>query len=42
MKASQKTILVVEDEPLILIDVADTLSEVGYRVFEACSADRAA
>jgi CspA family cold shock protein len=34
MKASQKTILVVEDEPLILIDVADTLSEAGYRVIE--------
>ncbi|MCS4088864.1 response regulator [Rhizobium sp. BK176] len=42
MQASQKTVLLVEDEPLILMDVADTLSEAGFQVIEARSADRAA
>jgi DNA-binding NtrC family response regulator len=41
MQASQKTVLVVEDEPLILMDVSDTLAEAGYAVIEAHSADQA-
>lgn len=34
-------ILVVEDEPLLRMDVADHLSEQGYNVFEAGNADEA-
>ena len=33
------TLLVVEDEPLIRIELADHLSDMGYRVLEASSAD---
>jgi len=32
-------ILVVEDEPLIRMDLADTLRELGFFVFEASNAD---
>ena len=35
------TLLVVEDEPLIRIELADHLSDMGYRVLEAASADAA-
>jgi DNA-binding NtrC family response regulator len=35
------TVLVVEDEPLILMDIADTLTFAGFTVVEASSADRA-
>jgi DNA-binding NtrC family response regulator len=35
------TVLVVEDEPLCRISVADHLRSVGYRVIEAGSADEA-
>lgn len=33
--------LVVDDEPLILMDTADIISEAGYQVVEATSADEA-
>ena len=33
------TLLVVEDEPLIRIELADHLTDMGYRVLEAASAD---
>jgi CheY-like chemotaxis protein len=39
--AGPPTLLVVEDEPLIRIDLADSLAEMGYRVIEAVSADTA-
>ena len=35
------TLLVVEDESLIRIELADHLSDMGYRVLEAASADAA-
>src|SRR4029078_9163670 len=35
------TVLVVEDEPLISMDIADRLRETGFSVFEAESADAA-
>lgn len=35
------TVLVVEDESLIRIDLADLLSDMGYIVLEAGSADQA-
>ena len=38
---SSHRILVVDDEPLIRLDVADTLREAGYQVLEACNADQA-
>jgi two-component system, response regulator PdtaR len=34
-------VLVVEDEPLVLMDVAATIREVGFRVYEATNADDA-
>jgi response regulator RpfG family c-di-GMP phosphodiesterase len=34
-------VLVVEDEPLILMDVAATIRDVGFRVYEAVNADEA-
>jgi CheY-like chemotaxis protein len=34
-------VLVVEDEPLIRIDVVGQLEDEGYRVFEAATADQA-
>jgi CheY-like chemotaxis protein len=36
-----RTLLVVEDEPLIRIDLADVLIDMGYKVLEAASADQA-
>ena len=38
---SSHRVLVVDDEPLIRLDVADTLREAGYQVLEACNADQA-
>jgi DNA-binding NtrC family response regulator len=35
------TILVVEDEPLVMIDLVDQLKLAGYRVVEAFNADEA-
>jgi CheY-like chemotaxis protein len=35
------TLLVVEDEPLIRIDLADLLSDMGYQVLEASNAAQA-
>lgn len=35
------TILVVEDEPLVMIDIVDQLKLAGYRVVEAFKADEA-
>lgn len=34
-------VLVVEDEPLVRIDVVDQLEDEGYHVFEAATADQA-
>jgi CheY-like chemotaxis protein len=34
-------VLVVEDEPLIRMDVAATFEEAGYKVYEAANADEA-
>jgi CheY-like chemotaxis protein len=36
-----ETILLVEDEPIIRMDLADHLTAAGYEVSEAASADRA-
>jgi len=33
----QRTVLVVEDEPLIRITLADVLEDAGFRVIEACN-----
>jgi CheY-like chemotaxis protein len=38
---NERTILVVEDEVLIRIDLADYLRDCGYRVCEAANADEA-
>lgn len=38
---SGQTILVVEDEALIRLDISDTLRDRGYRVIEAANADDA-
>lgn len=35
------TVLVVEDDGLIRLDLADTLSDAGYDVLEAANADQA-
>lgn len=35
------TVLVVEDEPMIRMDIADQLEEEGFRVLEAGTADQA-
>jgi DNA-binding NtrC family response regulator len=35
------TIIVVEDEPLVMIDIVDQLKLAGYRVVEAFNADEA-
>lgn len=35
------TVLVVEDDGLIRLDLSDTLSDAGYDVVEAANADRA-
>ena len=34
-------VLIVEDEPLVRMDVFDQLEDEGYRVFEAATADQA-
>lgn len=34
-------VLVVEDEPVILMDTADTIREAGFSVYEAHNADEA-
>ncbi|HUO01929.1 MAG TPA: response regulator [Rhizomicrobium sp.] len=39
--ASNHTVLVVEDEPLILQDVSSHLDDCGFRVLEAENADQA-
>ncbi|TFF17864.1 response regulator [Jiella endophytica] len=39
--ASRLTILVVEDEPLLRMDVVDTLEDAGFTVLEAADADTA-
>ena len=36
-----RTVLVVEDEPLIRSDLSDLLTDMGYTVLEAASADQA-
>lgn len=41
ISAIAASILLVEDEPLIRIDLADFLVEAGFRVFEANNADEA-
>lgn len=41
MKAEQVSVLVVEDEALVRMDLALHLSEAGYRVIEAGSAAEA-
>lgn len=40
-KLSQPIALVVDDEPLILMDTADMISEKGYSIAEASTADQA-
>jgi CheY-like chemotaxis protein len=40
-KLSEPIALVVDDEPLILMDTADMISDEGYAVVEAKSADEA-
>ncbi len=37
----QIVVLVVEDEPLILMDIADQLTDRGFEVIEAANADEA-
>lgn len=39
--ATRETVLVVEDEALILFTIADELRHAGYQVFEARDADEA-
>ncbi len=41
MMADKIAVLVVEDEPIIRMDVVDQLEEGGFQVFEAPDADRA-
>lgn len=41
MTSSLPSVLVVEDEALLLITVADDLRTLGYEVFEASNADQA-
>ncbi|MBP2460486.1 CheY-like chemotaxis protein [Rhizobium sp. PvP014] len=40
-KLSEPIALVVDDEPLVLMDTADIISEEGYAVVEARTADEA-
>ena len=40
-KLQEPIALVVDDEPLILMDTADILSDEGYSVIEASTADQA-
>jgi CheY-like chemotaxis protein len=39
--ASAATVLVVEDQALVRLDVAQELQSAGYNVIEACDADEA-
>jgi two-component system, response regulator PdtaR len=39
--AGRQTVLVVEDEPLILFSIADELREAGFNVLEAQNAEEA-
>lgn len=39
--SGQISILVVEDEPLLLMDIVDQLQTEGYRVYAAADADKA-
>lgn len=39
--ADRISVLVVEDETLILLDIADQLEDEGFDVFQATNADRA-
>ncbi len=41
MREDARTVLLVEDEPLVLRSTADLLSHEGYRVLEAASFDEA-
>ncbi len=41
MSVSARTVLLVEDEPLVLRSTADLLAYEGYRVLEACSYEEA-
>ena len=41
MMSSEPVVLVVEDEALILLTIADALAEQGFRVVTAMSADEA-
>ena len=41
MTASPIKVLIVEDEPLVLMDTADQLSDRGFVVIEASNADEA-
>lgn len=38
---SQITVLIVEDEVLLRMDIADQLQDLGFKVFEAANADEA-
>jgi CheY-like chemotaxis protein len=40
-RAPQQTILFVEDEPLVRMDMAEFLRDCGYRVHEAATAEGA-
>lgn len=40
-ESHKPTVLIVEDEPLIRVDVAEHLRDAGYRVLEAGNADEA-
>ena len=40
-RATQSTVLVVEDEPMLLLVVAETLRDAGYEVWEAPNAQEA-
>lgn len=41
MVQSDTSVLVVEDEPILRVSLADHLEESGYRVLEAATADQA-
>ena len=41
MRSNKIAVLIVEDEPLVRMDVFDQLEDEGYRVFEAATADQA-
>jgi two-component system, response regulator PdtaR len=41
MPEQSLTILVVEDEPLVRMDIAEQLQDMGFKVLEAANADEA-